>query len=185
MMRTIIGVLILALTGLASTPKMIPAGSKIYVDSNNGFDLFILAAFQAKHLNAQLVSSSEKADYILDSSLFHSNEVAATEKAAGTYRVSEAAFKLTSKSGEIIWAYAATKGMREASEGCYRQVAAQPASVSSGPVRIKLCEKTHRRPFRPSEQPLLSVGPNSAFAIRQSHAVPQLITSKECRANTS
>lgn len=111
MTRTIFSLLVLALMCLAGGKTTIPAGSKIYVDSNNGFDLFIVAAFQAKHVNAQLVSSSEKADYILDSSLFHSHELAATEKVAGTYRVSEAAFKLTSKSGEIVWAYAATKGL--------------------------------------------------------------------------
>jgi hypothetical protein len=111
MTRTIIGLLVLILAGSAADKTLIPAGSRIYVDTNNGFDLFILAAFQAKHVKAQLVSTSEKADYILDSSLFHSHELAATEKAAGTYRVSEAAFKLTSKSGEIVWAYAATKGL--------------------------------------------------------------------------
>jgi hypothetical protein len=111
MLRTLICLLMLAVTGSAADKTVIPAGSKIYVDSNNGFDLFILAAFQAKHVNALLVSSSEKADYHLDSSLFHSHEFAATEKAAGSYRVSEAAFKLTSKSGEIVWAYAATKGL--------------------------------------------------------------------------
>jgi hypothetical protein len=88
-----------------------PAGSSIYVDSNNGFDIFIQAAFQAKHLNVRLVSSADKADYVLDSSLFHSQEFLATQKTAGTYRISEAAFKLTSKSGDIVWAYAVTKGM--------------------------------------------------------------------------
>ena len=102
---------LLALSCLGAERNAIPPGSKIYVDSNNGFDIFILAAFQAKQVNAQLVSSADKADYILDSSLFHSHEAVATEKAAGTYRISEAAFKLTSKSGDIVWAYAATKGM--------------------------------------------------------------------------
>jgi hypothetical protein len=101
----------LVLSCLGAERNTIPAGSKIYVDSNNGFDIFILAAFQEKRVSAQLVSSADKADYILDSSLFHSNEAVATEKAAGTYRISEAAFKLTSKSGDIVWAYAATKGM--------------------------------------------------------------------------
>jgi hypothetical protein len=88
-----------------------PAGSSIFVDSNNGFDIFIQAAFQAKHLNVRLVSSPDKADYVLDSSLFHTQEFLATQKAAGTYRTSEAAFKLTSKSGDIVWAYAVTKGV--------------------------------------------------------------------------
>jgi len=91
--------------------QSIPAGSSVFVDTNNGFDIFILAALQNKHVPLVLVSSRDKADYVLDSALFHSQEFAATQKIAGTYRVSESAFKLTTKSGEIIWAYAATKGM--------------------------------------------------------------------------
>lgn len=91
--------------------RPVPAGSTIYVDSNNGFDLFILAAFQAKGVPLKLVSSRDKADFILDSSLFHDKEFTATGNVAGTYRVSEAAFKLTTKAGEIVWAYAATKGL--------------------------------------------------------------------------
>src|SRR5437016_10425716 len=104
MTKKIVSLLMLAVTCLASGKITIPPGSRIYVDSNNGFDLFIVAAFQAKHVRAQLISSAEKAEYVLDSSLFHSQELAVTGKAAGTYRVSEAAFKLTSKSGDIVWA---------------------------------------------------------------------------------
>jgi hypothetical protein len=89
----------------------IPAGSTIYVDTNNGFDIFILAAFQEKRVPLKLASSRENADYILDSSLFHDSGLIATEKVASTYHISEAAFKLTGKSGDVIWAYAATKGM--------------------------------------------------------------------------
>ena len=89
----------------------IPKGSKIYVNSNNGFDTFILAALQAKHARVELVSTEDRADFILDSSLFHTSEFVATQKVASTGRTSEAAFKLTSKSGDIIWAYAVTKGI--------------------------------------------------------------------------
>jgi hypothetical protein len=92
-------------------PTKIPAGSNVFVDSNNGFDTFILAAFQNKHVLVNLVSSADKADYILDSSLFHTGEFVATPKYATTGRTSEAAFKLTAKSGDIIWAYAVTKGI--------------------------------------------------------------------------
>jgi hypothetical protein len=91
--------------------QSIPAGSSVFVDTNNGFDIFILAALQNKHVPLVLVSSRERADYVLDSALFHTDAFVATNKVAGTYRVSESAFKLTTKSGEIIWAYAATKGM--------------------------------------------------------------------------
>ena len=113
LIRTITIAVTLVLSSLYAQHKneTIPAGSTIYVDTNNGFDLFILAAFQAKHVPLKLVSSVDKADYVLDSSLFHEGGFVATQKAAGTYRISEAAFKLTTKSGDVVWAYAATKGM--------------------------------------------------------------------------
>ena len=85
-------------------------GSTIYVDTNNGFDIFIMAAFREKHVPVKLVNSPDGADYILDSSLFHSGGDVATKSFATTTRLSEAAFSLTSKSGLVIWAYAATKG---------------------------------------------------------------------------
>jgi hypothetical protein len=113
LIRTITVAMTLLLSSLYAQHKSeaVPAGSTVYVDTNNGFDIFILAAFQTKHVPLKLVSSPDKADYILDSSLFHAGGFVATEKAAGTYRISEAAFKLTAKSGEVVWAYAATKGM--------------------------------------------------------------------------
>lgn len=89
---------------------LIPPGSKIYVDSNNGFDIFIDAALKGK-TDLQLVTRPEDADYILDSSVFHSGEFVATQKVAVAYRTSEAAFKLTSRDGNIVWAYAVTKGL--------------------------------------------------------------------------
>jgi hypothetical protein len=115
----------------------IPLGSTVYVDTNNGFDIFILAAFQEKRVPLQIVSTRDKADYILDSSLFHDAGFVATTKAAGTYRISEAAFKLTSKTGDIVWAYAATKGML--SRGGGKQSVAEACAkhikdfVSKGP----------------------------------------------------
>jgi hypothetical protein len=94
-----------------STYVFIPAGSTVFVDTNNGFDIFILAALQDKGVPLQLVSSAEKAEYVLDSSLFHTSEFVATGRFASTGRTSEAAFKLTRRSGEVVWAYAVTKGI--------------------------------------------------------------------------
>ena len=92
----------MAVSSVVYGQQSVPAGSTVFVDTNNGFDIFILAALQAKHVPLVLVSSRDKADYILDSALFHSSEFVATQKVAGTYRVSESAFKLTSKPTIIL-----------------------------------------------------------------------------------
>jgi Adenylylsulphate kinase len=57
-----------------------------FIDSNNGFDTFILAALQSKHVQLKVVSSVDKADYVMDSSLFHTDEFVATPKFASTGR---------------------------------------------------------------------------------------------------
>ena len=103
------------LTVCAAHPKIgtptIPPGSTIYIDTNNGFDMFLMAALQSKHVSLRLVSTADKADYILDSAVFHSSQFVATKSFAMSGRTSEAAVKLTSKAGEIVWAYAVGKGM--------------------------------------------------------------------------
>jgi hypothetical protein len=97
--------------GKKQTAISIPAGSKIFVDTNNGFDTFILAALQNKNVNLRLVPTTDTADYILDSSLFHNAEALVTGDVAKAGHSSEAAFKLTTKSGDIVWAYAVSKGI--------------------------------------------------------------------------
>src|SRR5579864_8553104 len=111
-MNKLLAVSLLVVCTLAAKnhQETIPAGSAIYIDSSNGFDIFITAAFQAKHVPLRIVSSPDKADYILNGDVFHIREFMATSNAARTGRTSEAAVKLTSKSGEIVWAYAVTKG---------------------------------------------------------------------------
>jgi hypothetical protein len=113
-----VAAMLLAFAAPASSQKTpppkqgtIPPGSAIFVDTNNGFDTFILAAIQNKKVNLHLVSSRESADYILDSSLFHDAVAIATPNYAKSGRTSEAAFKLTAKSGDIVWAYAVSKGI--------------------------------------------------------------------------
>jgi len=95
----------------AKAPRTIPRGSAIYIDTDNGFDMFLMAAFQAKHVSLKLVSTPEKADYTLDSVVFHNGAFVATRSIAMSGHTSEAAVKLTSKDGDIVWAYAVGKGM--------------------------------------------------------------------------
>jgi hypothetical protein len=101
----------------------------IYVDTNNGFDVFILAAFRAKHVPVKLVNSAASADCVLDSWLFHSEGSVAAAKFTATTGLSEAAFSLTSRSGEIVWAYSATKssilvrgGKQSVAEACAKHI---------------------------------------------------------------
>jgi hypothetical protein len=102
----------------------IPADSKIYVNANNGFDIFLSAAFRSKGVRLQLTPSPDKADYILDSSLFRSREWLETQRSGS---VEEAAFKLVSRSGYTVWAYAVTKGyitrgMQSIAEACAKHL---------------------------------------------------------------
>ncbi len=111
-------------------PTIIGQGSSVYVNSNKGFDIFILAAFGNKHVSLKFVSTPEQVDYILDSSLFHDDGFVATRGSATTYQISEAALKLTSKTGNVAWAYAATKGLfsgsgkKAVAEACAKQLKA-------------------------------------------------------------
>ena len=108
--------------------RAIPADSKIYIDTNNGFDIFILAAFQAKGVRLKLTSKRDAADFIMDSSLFHDTGFIASGKTAGTYRISEAAFELKNKDGDIVWGCAASKGLfsrggkQSVAEACAKHV---------------------------------------------------------------
>jgi maleate cis-trans isomerase len=70
-----------------------------------------MAAFQAKDVPLRIVSSPDKADYTLDSTIFHMQEAIVVKSAAMAGHASEAAMKLTDKSGEVVWAYAVTKGI--------------------------------------------------------------------------
>jgi hypothetical protein len=89
-LKTAVALFALALVCAAAHHQKItvPSGSTVYVDTNNGFDIFILAAFQEKHVPLRVVPTREKAEYILDSSLFHDAGFVATAKTAGTYRIS-------------------------------------------------------------------------------------------------
>jgi hypothetical protein len=82
----------------------IPSGSAIYVDSSNGLDKSLSAAFQARHLSLRVVPSPEQADYTLDGTVFAVWGGGRGRSGRGAKSKSEA-MKLTSKSGEIVWRY--------------------------------------------------------------------------------
>jgi hypothetical protein len=92
-------------------PTGIEPNSRIFVDSDNNFDVFLLAALQKKHVRLHLVSSAENADYVLGGGALHTRQFVATRSYAASGTDSQAAVKLTSRSGDIIWAYAVAKSM--------------------------------------------------------------------------
>jgi len=126
-MKLIVCFAALAFSGILASAQVIPIGSSVYVNANNGFDIFIDAAMQSKGVPVVLVSSADKADYVLDSSLFHMTGFIATRKFSTATMDMDAAFKLTDKSGTIVWSYVVMKGMlsrghRSVSESCAKHL---------------------------------------------------------------
>jgi hypothetical protein len=66
-MRLVSAVIFLSLSYLAfgSDPKTVPAGSKVFVEASDGFDIYLAAALQKKKVPVVVVSEKEKADYEL------------------------------------------------------------------------------------------------------------------------
>ena len=95
--------------GLAQGKK-IPAGSKIYVDAEKGFDAYLTAALGKKKVAVSVVSDKAKADYVLEGLSSHEDKSWASKIFLGHRDTSEATIKLIEiSSGDIIYAYAVHK----------------------------------------------------------------------------
>lgn len=103
--------LVLCALPLAAQTPQVQYGKTVFVSTNNGFDVFIEAGFFNKHVPLKIVSSPRKADYVLDSVLFHSNQPLADVTERSPVARAESAVKLTDqKTGVVVWAYEVTKG---------------------------------------------------------------------------
>ena len=90
--------------------KRIPAGSKIFVEAEAGFDAYLAAALGKKKVPLTMVSEKENADYLLIGSSAHEEKGWASKIFLGHRDSSDATIKLVErKSGEIIYAYAVHK----------------------------------------------------------------------------
>ena len=109
MMKPVVALLALALCcSAAQRHATIPPGSAIYVDSKNGFDKFLTAAFQAKRVPLRIVSSPEEADYTLDMAGVRAWDVVELDIYGWDTmvgRTSEGGVRLTSKSGDVACTY--------------------------------------------------------------------------------
>ena len=112
MNRTLAILAILAMATLFGTAqvKKIPAGSRIYVDAEKGFDAYLTAALGKKKVPVAVVADKEKADYVLEGLSTHEEKGWASKVFLGHRDTSEATIKLIDiKSGEVVYAYAVHK----------------------------------------------------------------------------
>lgn len=108
--------------------KKIPAGSKVFVDAEKGFDTYLAAALQKKNVPVTVVADKDKADYVLTGSSMHEDKNWASKIFLGHRDTTEATVKLIDlKSGEIVWAYAVHKknsvrGNQSTAEACAKHM---------------------------------------------------------------
>ena len=131
-MKLIIGLTMLlgsAWVTLAGEAKLVPAGSKVFVDASDGFDTYLAAALQKKKVPVVIVADKEKADYELQGVSDHQKAGWAKVVFLGQIHSDEqASVKLVDiKSGEIVFAYAVNKknslhGRQTAAEACAKHM---------------------------------------------------------------
>ena len=126
-MKAGIALLVLALSCFAAHQPTIPAGSAIFVDSQNGFDKQIEVAFQAQHVPLRVVASKDQADYTLDGKVLAIYDVVQTRSGRRVGDTSEEAVSLTSKTGEVIWRFAVSqktlqRGGQAVAEDCAKHM---------------------------------------------------------------
>ena len=101
-------------------PATVPNGAKIYVRGDK-VRPFMDAAFRAKHVPLVLVSSAESADFILEATPAAGAQI---PRLLDVVQIESVAFRLLDKSGNVTWAYSATKarGLQSLSEACAKHL---------------------------------------------------------------
>lgn len=113
--------------GLAQT-RRVPAGSKIYVDAEKGFDVYLTAALAKKKVPVSVVAEKEKADYVLAGISAQEDKNWASKIFLGHRDTSEATVKLVDvKSSEVVFAYSVHKknsarGHQSTAEACAKHL---------------------------------------------------------------
>jgi len=119
----------LSLLALAAPPvHTIPAGSKIFVEADKGFDVYLTAALQKKGVPVSVVDNKDAADYVLTGAALHEDKSWASKVFLGHRDTSEATVKLISvKDSTVLWAYAVHKknsarGNQSTAEACAKHL---------------------------------------------------------------
>ena len=140
-MKRLVAVLCMAvpfvvLTLAAEEPKVVPSGSKVFVEATDGFDTYLDAALRKKHVPLVVVTDREKADYALEGVSDHVKAGwAKVVFLAQIHSDEQAGIRLVNlKTSEVVFAYAVNKknslhGRQTAAEACakhLKEVVAQP-----------------------------------------------------------
>lgn len=105
-----LALLCLPLHSWAIDKRVIPSGSKVFVESSDGFEIYLAAAFQKKKVPLVIVGNRERADFILEAQSKHEEKNWASKIFLNHRDTSEAAVRLIRASdGEVVWAYAVHK----------------------------------------------------------------------------
>lgn len=127
-MRNISIISLLAIAGLlfaVGSPKRIPAGAKIFVSANSGFDVYLAAALQKKNVPVSVVAGREVADYELYavSSQHDVGRAKVVFLGEAGPEVDASVELVDLKTGEVVFAYAvhkksASRGLQSPAEAC-------------------------------------------------------------------
>lgn len=88
----------------------IPAGAKMYVDAEKGFDSYLIAALTKKKVPLQVVADKSAAEYVIEGYANHEDKNWASKVFLGHRDTSEATIKVIYlKTSEVVYAYAVHK----------------------------------------------------------------------------
>jgi len=129
MKMTLVVALALASVACFGEERVVPSGSKIFVEAADGFDTYLDAALRNKHVPVVVVSDKEKADYALEGVSDHVKAGWAKTVFLGQIHSDEqAGIRLVNqKTGEVVFAYAVNKknslhGRQTAAEACAKHL---------------------------------------------------------------
>lgn len=114
----------------AQAPQQkIPAGSRVYIASMDGFETYLKTAIVKKKVPLEIVEQREKADYEITGVSDSKKAGAAKKVIMGSWHSTEdASIKVSSlKSGEIVYAYSvhkenSTHGKQSSAEACAKHL---------------------------------------------------------------
>jgi hypothetical protein len=122
---------VFAFSGMAKAVESptIPAGSKVFIAPMNGFETYLRAAIEKKHVPVQIVEEKEKADFEISGHSDSQKASAAKIIIMGSWHSrEEAGISVANiKTGEVVFAYAvhkenSTHGKQSTAEACAKHL---------------------------------------------------------------